>query len=405
MEHIIMSTKEKEQVGVLEQLKRKEISQETAAQMLNVSPRCIRKKFKRYLKDGLNGLVHKNRGKPSGHAWNKNERALVVELFRGDFLDFGPTFGSEKLEELHGIKVSKETLRKALIAEGLWSPKKKKRTHRKRRERRRCFGVMMQFDGSPHAWFEERGPKCTLLVAIDDATSAFGWLEFAPSESLDAIMKATLKYFKKHGRPVSFYVDYGSVFSVNTNNPERDKITQFERAMKELGVEVIHARSPQAKGRVERANQTLQDRLVKDMRLAGISTIDEANAFVQNGYIEKHNKKFAVVATEPGDAHRPVVGFDLNNVFCIKEERSLMQDFTISYNTRQLQLLKQQKTIIRPKDKIRVHEHLEGHISLWIRSVELNFKELKQRPTRIKDAADYVRRHREDEEFATRLDQ
>ncbi len=396
MGNIIMSLKEKEQVMVFEQLKRKEISQVVTAQILKMSPRHVRRKLSRYLQEDIAGLVHKNRGRPSNRVWDKEVRDFAVNLFRGDFQGFGPTYGAEKLEELYNIKISKETLRKELIREGLWKAGKKRVTYRKQRERKLCFGIMIQLDGSPHDWFEGRGPKCTLLVFIDDATSKLVWLEFAPSESFDAIMNATLKYFKKHGRPVSFYVDYGSVFSVNTNNPDREKITQFERAMKELGVEVIHARSPQAKGRVERVNRTLQDRLTKDMRLASISTIDAANAFVQDDYISRHNELFAEEAAQAGNAHRPVVGLDLHNIFCIKEMRVLQNDFTLSYKNRQLQLKKHQRAVIGPKEHIIVHEHLDGNISLWIRGIGLAFEELKQRPLRVKSAADYVRRHKDD---------
>jgi len=185
-------------------------------------------------------------------------------------------------------------------------------------------------------------------------------------------------------------VDYGSVFSVNTNNPDREKLTQFERAMKELDVAVIHARSPQAKGRVERVNRTLQSRLVKDMRLAGISSIEAANVFVQGGYIDKHNERFAEVAAQVGNAHRPVHNFDLHNIFCLKEKRVLQQDYVLSYKKRQLQLLRQQKTIIRPREQIFVHEHLDGSISLWIRKVRLDFDELPPRQARIKSAVDYI---------------
>jgi len=397
MGNIIMSLKEKERIMVLEQLKRKEINQVTAAQMLGVSPRWVRDIQKNYLANGINGILHKSRGRPSKRAWDVKERNFSISLFLGDFKDFGPTYGAEKLKTLYNIKVSKETLRKELIHEGLWTAGKKKVTYRKRRERKPCVGIMVQLDGSPHDWLESRGPRATLLVFIDDATSELGWLEFAPSESLDAIMKATLKYFKKHGRPLSFYVDYGSVFSVNTNNPEREKITQFERAMKELGVEVIHARSPQAKGRVERVNRTLQDRLTKDMRLAGISTIEAANAFVQSDYIQRHNEMFAEEAAQSGNAHRFVAGLDLHNVFCIKERRVLQNDFTISYKNRQFQLAKHQRAAIRPKEYVIVHEHLDSSISLWIRSIELSFEELKPRPIRIKNAVDYVSKHQDDE--------
>ena len=397
MGNIIMSFKEKEQIEVFEKLKRKEITQVIAGQMLHMSDRSIRKKLKRYLKKGIEGLLHQNRGKPSLCAWDEKEKAFAVNFFRkgGKLFEFPPSHGAEMLEELFNIKISKETLRKELISKGLWVAGKKKPVHRKKRERKPIFGIMIQLDGSPHDWFEGRGPKCTLLVFIDDATSSLVWLEFAKSESLEAIMQATWKYFKKHGRPVCFYVDYGSVFSVNTNNLERDKVTQFERAMKELGVEVIHARSPQAKGRVERVNQTLQERLTRLMRLKNISTIEVANEFVQNGFLDTHNKKFSAIAEQPGNVHRSVAGIDLYNVFCTKEKRVLQQDFTVSYKNRHLQLLKHQKTIIRPKEHIIVHQHLDGKLSLWIRQVKLIFDELKQRPTRIKNAVEYVQAENE----------
>lgn len=238
---------------------------------------------------------------------------------------------------------------------------------------------MIQLDGSPHDWFEGRGEKCTLLVFIDDATSEIVWLEFAKSESLEAVMKASSNYFKKYGLPGSFYTDYGSVFSVNTNNPERDKITQFERAMKELDIEVIHARSPQAKGRVERSNKTHQDRLVKEMRIKNISTIEEANCFLQTYYLAKHNILFAKEPADLTNAHRPIENVNLNNILCIKEKRKLMNDFTITYQKRILQLGKDQKAIIKPKDDITVYQHLDGSISLSIRRIKLFFKEINER--------------------------
>ena len=188
MGNIIMSLKEKEQVMVFEQLKRGEIRQGVAAQILNICPRWVSEKHKRYLAEGMQGIVHKSRGRQSGRAWNKKERDFAISLFRDEFNGFGPTYGAEKLMELHNIKISKETLRKELTHEGLWKAGRRRITYRKRRERKPCYGIMIQLDGSPHDWFEGRAPKCTLLVFIDDATSQLVWLEFAPSESLDSIM-------------------------------------------------------------------------------------------------------------------------------------------------------------------------------------------------------------------------
>jgi hypothetical protein len=245
------------------------------------------------------------------------------------------------------------------------------------------LGVLIQLDGSPHDWFKGRGPKCTLLVFIDDATSKILWLEFVASESFEGVAKATKAYLEKHGRPVAFYVDYGSVFSVNLNNPERDKITQFERILKELNIDIIHASSPQAKGRVERCNKTMQDRLVKEMRLAGISSMEAANKFVvSSGFIEKHNTKFGVAPAQEGDAHRSIEGYDLYKTFCSQEERVITNDYTVRYKGKVMQLAKHQPAIIRPKNRVTIREHLDKKLTISIRNYSLNFKEIYVRETK-----------------------
>jgi hypothetical protein len=327
MRKLIMSRKEMEQIKVFERLKRNEITQVLASHLLKVSTRWVRKKFKRYLAQGDKGILHLGRGKPSTRRWNEDEKARVIQLVRNEWQGFGPTFAAEKLATTHQIKISDETLRQVMIKEGLWQKKRKRSSHRMRRERKRCFGLMVQLDGSPHDWFEGRAGRCTLLVFIDDATSTIIWLEFAHGESVEAIMGAMKGYFQQYGRPHAFYVDFGSVFSVNTNNTERDKITQFERACKELDIAVIHATSPQAKGRVERCNRTLQDRLIKEMRLARISSIDAANCFAREVFIPDHNKRFAVQPAQDGDGHRSLDGYDLNRILCIKDKRVIQNDF------------------------------------------------------------------------------
>jgi len=320
MEHITMSKKEREQLIVFDRIKKGETTQKEAALQLGLSERWIRKKLKRYMQNGDVGLIHQSRNKVSPKRWNEHEKALAINLLRSDWRDFGPTFTAEKLKELKGIKINKETLRQAMIEGGVWQAKQKRFKHRKRRPRRPMIGLMIQLDGSPHDWFEGRGPKCTLLVFIDDATSQLLWLEFVPSESAEAVVNATKNYIKVHGRPYSMYVDYGSVFSVNTNNAERDKKTQWERMMQELDIKVIHASSPQAKGRVERSNGTLQDRLLKELRLASVSIMDEANKFIrESNYIALHNARFAVLPAQPGNAHRPIATYDLEAIFCFKD--------------------------------------------------------------------------------------
>lgn len=380
MEHITMNRKEREQLIVFEKLKNKSITQVEAALQLGISTRWVRKKIKRYLEFEAAGLVHQSRNRISNKRWCENEKAFAIDLLRSDWHDFGPSFAVEKLKEIEDIKISKETMRQVMIKAGIWQAKKKKLKHRKRRERRLMIGLLIQLDGSPHDWFEGRGPWCTLLVFIDDATSRILWLEFAESESFKAVAGATKNYIEKHGRPVSFYVDFGSVFSVNLNNPEREKKTEFERIMAELLVKVSHATSPQAKGRVERANKTLQDRLVKEMRLANVSSMEAANQFVQKGdFIQKHNTKFAVPSAAEGNAHRSIENYNLYDIFCTQENRIVNNDFTVHYKRKLFQLNKRQAAIIRPKNYITISEHLDGKITLKIRNNQLNFKEVGMR--------------------------
>lgn len=381
MGHLNMSIKERTQLIVFEKLKNGEISKVEAALQLKISERWVREKFKRYLEHGDTGLVHKSRSKISEKRWCEKEKELSLELLRSEWLGFGPTFAAEKLDKLKGIKVSKETLRQAMIKGGIWQARQGKRKHRKRRERRAILGLLIQLDGSPHDWFEGRGPKCTLLVFIDDATSKLLWLEFVKSESRVGVMQATKNYVSLHGLPHEFYVDFGGVFSVNLNNKERDKKTQWERAAAELGIEIIHARSPQAKGRVERVNRTLQDRLVNEMRIAGISSIDEANQFIRtSSYLADHNQLFSEPAAQQGNAHRPAQLYNLDNIFCIREKRILANDYTIVYNKRIFQLHAQQRTIIRPKDAITISTHLNGSIKLSVRKIDLSFEAINARP-------------------------
>jgi hypothetical protein len=380
MGNITMNRKEQKQHPVFENLKNGKISQREAAFQLEVSTRWVRKKAKRYLQSGPAGLVHKNRGRPSKRRWSQKEADVSIDLLQSEWVDFGPTFASEKLWELKQIKVDKETLRQVMIKAGVWQPKKRRSQHRKRRDRREMVGHMVQLDGSPHDWFEGRADKCTLLVFIDDATSKILWLEFVKSESRMDVMKATKNYVQRYGRPHSFYVDFGSAFSVNNNNSERDRKTQWERAMLELSIEVKHAHSPQAKGRVERANGTLQDRLVKEMRLANISSMESANNFIiSSHFIKQHNQRFAVLPSIEGDAHRPIDSHNLEDIFCLKEARVLANDYTVTYEKQVLQLAAQQRTTIRPKDTIIIRTMLDGSLRLSIRRINLAFKELNNR--------------------------
>jgi len=377
---ISMSLKEHDQITIFQQLKQKIITREQAAITLGLSLRQVYRKIKSFLQDGTRSLAHKSRGQRGNRRIKDNIAKQAPEIIRKRYSDFGPTLAAEMLEEKHGIKINTETLRLLMIREGIWQKKTRKIKSRRWRKRRSCYGALLQLDGSRHDWFEGRREWCTLLVFIDDATSKLVWLEFAESESLDGVMRATKHYLQAHGKPVCLYTDFGSVFSVNTNNAERDKKTQYERALAELNIGISHAHSPQAKGRVERSNKTHQDRLIKLMRVANISTIEDANAYLQNVYIPKHNGLFAVDAESTIDMHQSIDSYDLDSILCIKNERTLANDWTIAYKSRYLQLCSDQRTILFPKNKIIVHEHLDGSIKLFIRKIKLDFKELSARP-------------------------
>lgn len=377
--------KEVEQGVVFKMLIDNLILQKEAAAVLNLTPRWVREKFKRYCQTGDAGLVHKARGKPSKRKLSQDDLHKALTLLKSAaWQGFGPTFASEKLVAA-GIKISSEKTRQIMTSAGLWEPNKTRPIHRKKRERRACRGMLVQGDGSTHAWFEDRGLSATLIVFIDDATSEILWLEFAPSESHSAVSRAAINYFKKHGKPLAFYVDHGSVFDVNSG-ADRTTKTTFELALEVLNIELIHANSPQAKGRVERANKTLQDRLVKELRLNGISTIEAANAYLQEGFIDEHNKRFAVAAQKPEDLHRKLSNdVDLDVIFAQKTKRRINNDYTIKFEKRTFQINEQQIAIPRPGAKILVCRMLDGGIKLrlgshWLASEELLIRKNHEEP-------------------------
>lgn len=381
MELITMSRAELEQVGIFERLVKREMKQKEGSKLLDLSIRQVKRKVKEYRKAGAVSLIHGNRGRPSNRATDEEKVNEALLLIEKKYSDFGPTLASEKLEENHGIIINHETLRKLMIKESMRKVKTKKIIVKHFwRERKECFGEMVQLDGSPHPWFEDRAEPCTLIAFIDDATSNVLWLEFAESESTESLMKSTGSYIEKFGRPASFYADRGVVYKVNLNNPDNERITQYGRAMNELHIKLINARSPEAKGRVENLFGTLQDRLVKELRLANISTMEEANKFVREIYLPKHNVRFAVKPKSETNLHKPVDGYDLDSILCLKEDRKINNDFTVSYKTRFIQLEEKQNTIVRPKNLVTICEHLDGTIEIYLRKTKLNFKELPKRP-------------------------
>jgi hypothetical protein len=310
----------------------------SAAAVLEISERQTFRLLAQYQEQGGGGIVHKARGRASNRQINAGVRAYAVDLVRSKYADFGPTLATEMLIEKHAIKVGRETLRRWLVADGLWLSRKQRKTFHQPRLRRECVGELVQIDGSEHRWFEQRGEPCTLLVFIDDATSKLMQLRFVPSESTGSYFEVLDGYLKTHGCPVAFYSDKHTVFRVNKPDAKGGSgMTQFGRALAELNIEIICANSSQAKGRVERVNRTLQDRLVKELRLENVCDIDAGNAFLP-GFLQRFNEKFALRAAKPENLHRPLnVKTDrLNDILCHREQRHVSKQLTISYDRKQL---------------------------------------------------------------------
>jgi hypothetical protein len=341
----------------------------------------------RVRQEGDKGIIHRLRGRPSNRRLPYKDK--VLRLFKEKYPDFGPTLASEKLFERDKIKVNDETLRLWLDQEGIPYKKRKKRPHRQWRERKECFGQMVQMDGSDEDWLEERGPRLIFMGYIDDATGRpFG--RFYEYEGTLPAMDSFRRYIKKYGIPLSVYLDKHTTYK-STGKPSIEDelnnvvpLSQFERALKELGVEVIHANSPQAKGRIERLFNTFQDRLIKELRLEKAKTIDEANAVTQ-AFLPKYSKRFSVKAARIDDLHRPIPkGIDLNRILCIKTERALRNDFTVAHDNKLYQVLDN----IRGA-KVMVEEYVNGSMAIFHKDTKLKFKEIANRPKKAEKKPRY----------------
>jgi transposase len=330
----VMSEREILRLQVMQQLGSGNLSQADAAAQLGLCVRQVKRLLRRYREHGAKGLVSQKRGRPSNHRTDPALLARALAIVANRYADFGPTLASEKLAERDQIRLPKETLRTAMIAAGLWKPRRSKRGKaHPPRERRACFGELVQIDGSHHRWFEQRGPKCTLLVFVDDATSALLGLRFDVGETTVGYFGLVAEYLRNYGKPIAFYSDRFGVFRVNQTTSKSEGITQFGRAMHDLDIESICANSPQAKGRVERANRVLQDRLVKELRLEGISTIEKANAFVPD-FIARYNRRFAVEPRSKIDAHRPIEpSVDLDRILCSWHPRIVSKNLTVQFGS------------------------------------------------------------------------
>ena len=373
MEGILtMSQKEADRLKIISQIESKAMSVEQGSELIGISPRQTYRVLKRIKQEGTKGIIHKLRGKKSNRGYPEELKKKVVEIYKAQYSDYGPTLFSEELVKSHKISVDHETIRKWLRAKAITTSMRKKRAHRKKRERRSCFGELIQFDGSHHDWFEGRGAECCLINCVDDSTGKV-YLKFAVSENTQDVLLTLWEYVNKHGIPRSIYTDKYSVYKAE------GKLTDFGRAMKELNIETIFAHSPQAKGRVERVNRTLQDRLVKALRRQDISNIAEANKYVQKRFISEYNSKFAV-NTEVPDAHRRTTGYDLKNIFCYKTTRQVRNDYTINLAGGYIQLLKGTAPLPRPRQCVTICKWLNGEMHIYFNDQELSFAYLKDKP-------------------------
>jgi hypothetical protein len=337
---IVMSERDLQRIEILSKVIAGRMTLVSAAHVLELSTRQVRRLLERIRAGGAASIRHKAIGQPSNNRISDGIRDYAITLVRERYADFGPTLATEKLAERDGLRVSRETVRGWMVDAGLWLSRKQRRTFHQPRLRREAYGELVQIDGSDHRWFEDRGPPCSLLVFVDDATGRLMQLRFVRSESAFTYFEALELYLKRHGAPVAFYSDKHSVFRVAKSNAKGGQgMTQFGRALCELNIEILCANSSQAKGRVERMNRTLQDRLVKELRLASINDMEAGNAFVLT-FMEDYNARFAIVPARPDDLHRPLnLALDrLTQILCKREQRYVGSQLTFSFERKRIML-------------------------------------------------------------------
>lgn len=381
---ITMSRREATRLHILHQAVSKKISQVTAAELICLSDRQVRRMIKRVIEEGDDGICHRSRGKASNHRIPKKIKARTLKLFQTQYKDFNLVHATEKLFEVHGIAINDETLRLWLNKAEIPYKKRKVKKHRERRERRANFGELIQIDGSHHDWFEDRGPVCVFMGYIDDATNTVHG-RFYDYEGTMPAMDSMKRYIKRYGIPQSVYLDKHSTYkswaepTIEEQLNDQRPMSHFEKSLDQLSVKVIHANSPQAKGRVERLFKTLQDRLVKEMRLARISSVEAANEFLKT-YLPKYNRRFKKEAASAADLHRPALhARELDRILCIKEERTVKNDFTIAHNGMLYQIEEPTRA-----QKVIVEERLDGTLHISYKGQDLRYRVImKQRVREI----------------------
>lgn len=392
MGRIGMSQKELRRVEVLARVKSKELKVVDAASLMRVSYRQAKRLWKRYREEGAPGLKHGNAGRASARAKPERFRRRVLQLVRekyggGEGERFGPTLAAEHLAREDGMRIAAETLRRWMLAEGLWSRRRKRKAYRQRRERRRHFGELVQMDGSFHDWLEERGPGGCLMNMTDDATSEVE-LRLGEEETIWAAVNTLRKWIEKHGVPQALYVDWKNLYKRAPTQREQlrgqEPVTQFGRMCEKLGIEIIAAGSPQAKGRVERNHGTHQDRLIKKMRRKKIRTHEQANVYLQQDYLAEHNQRFRRAAAEEEDYHRQAPSAaQLREVFRLESERIISNDWVVRYDKRLFQVQAQSRRYAPAQGKVVVSEWQDGTVEIEYRGRQLPWKEIFSVPPRV----------------------
>jgi transposase len=393
METISMSQRERHRLEAFSRVRRGEITLVKASELLGLSYRQARRCFGRYVEEGDKGLIHRLRGQPSNRQADARRKRRVLSLYEKKYADHGPTLAAECMAEDDRVIVPVETLRQWLLSAGLWRKKRRCRPYRQRRARKEYFGELVQMDGSHHDWFEGRRGWAVLMVLIDDATSeVFAW--FCEGETTLAAMEALSGYVERYGLPRALYVDRDSIYrcdresTIAENLAGKEPTTQFGRAMEELDVEVIMAHSPQAKGRVERVNGTLQDRLVKALRREKISDLRGANRFLQEKFLAAFNRRFVRKAVRPSDLHRRVPrGLDLGRVLSIRETRVVQNDWTVRFENRWFQLAEIHQNLGLAGRSVTMCRRLDGPLELLHGGRELSYRELPAPPQPRQDEA------------------
>ena len=378
-----MSRKERERLKIFGRVKRRELNLKEAGELIGLSYRQCRRLYRRYKELGDGGLVHRGRGQPSNRGHKAAFKQEVLARYEERYPDFGPTLAAEKLVG-DGYHVDHETLRGWLLKAGLWRKRRKRARHRSWRERRAHFGELVQVDGSHHEWFEKRAPKCCLMNMVDDATGTT-LSRFSEEETIFSAMGLLWQWIDRYGIPCALYTDRKNVYVVDEKTRQRaadsgeEALTQFGRACKKLGIRIIEAHSPQAKGRVERSHGTYQDRLVKELRLEEISAIGSANELLATGFVDQLNKKFSISSRSKADYHRSPKGHDLASVFCIEEERRVTSDWIVRFDNQFYQLQPPPKAKAA-KGKVVVQRYLNGELHCRYGALDLSYTILAERP-------------------------